>query len=199
MIVSHFHLCIYRGHINGEFGEVGHPGVGLGGGRLGLVLDDLVFDRRTSNARVSARLREVARPGKPGVTTLGRVLDERSDEAVPPGSELERALVSTLLGGGLPMPERQLPLPGRGAVEGVVDAGYLDCRVILEADGRRWHTRVRDLARDHARDAEAARAGWQTLRFVYEEIMQDPDDVCATVADVRAVRLGSRTLVDPRR
>ena len=163
----------------------------LGRRRLGLVLDDLVFDRRTSYAKVSARLLEVARPGKPGVDLLAGLLDDRSDEGVPHGSELERALTAALVGGGLPVPARQVALPGRGAVEGVVDAAYADCRLVLEADGRRWHTRVRDLARDHARDAEAARAGWQTLRFLFEAIVHDPEGVVATVTDVRAVRLGS--------
>jgi hypothetical protein len=163
----------------------------LGQRRLARVLDDLVFDRKTSYARVSTRLAEVARPRKPGVAKLAHVLDERSSEAVPAGSELERALVTALVGGGLPEPERQMALPGPGGVHGLVDAAYRDCRLILEADGRRWHTRVGDLARDHARDAEAARAGWQTLRFLYDEITHDPDTVCATVRDVRAVRLAS--------
>jgi hypothetical protein len=156
--------------------------------RVGRVLDDLVFDRRTTLADVSTRLAEVARPGKPGVVPLARLLDERDERRVPAGSALEDALIAALVAGGLPMPEQQRSLPSTGAVEGVVDAAYPDCRLILEADGRRWHTRVRDLARDHARDAEAARVGWQTLRFLYEEITQDPDAVCATVRDVRAVR-----------
>ncbi len=38
--------------------------------RLGLVLDDLVSDRRTTYAQVAARMAEVARPGKPGVVAL---------------------------------------------------------------------------------------------------------------------------------
>jgi hypothetical protein len=161
----------------------------LGPRQLGRALDDLVFDRRTSYPQVATRLAEVVRPGKPGVAKLARILDDRSDDGVADGSELERALVSTLVGGGLPAPERQVALPGTGAIEGLVDAAYRDCRLILEADGRRWHTRVRDLARDHARDAQAARAGWQTLRFLYETITHDPDGVFATVADVRSVRL----------
>lgn len=160
----------------------------LGPRRLGRALDDLVFDRRTSYGHVSVRLAEVMRPGKPGVAVLARLLDERDEGSTPSGSQLERALVGALVAGGLPVPERQMALPGTGAIEGLVDAAYRDCTVILEADGRRWHTRVRDLARDHARDAEAARAGWQTLRFLYEEITRDPEGVCATVADVRAVR-----------
>jgi very-short-patch-repair endonuclease len=60
----------------------------------------------------------------------------------------------------------------------------------LEPRTRRWHTRIRDLRRDHLRDAEAARAGWQTLRFLYEEIVGDPGNVAATVADVRLARTG---------
>jgi very-short-patch-repair endonuclease len=135
-------------------------------------------------------LADVARPGKPGVTALAAVLDDRSDAAVPGASELEQALFAALAGGGLPVPRTQRALPGRGAVEGLVDGAYPDCRLILEADGRRWHTRVRDLRRDHERDAEAARAGWQTLRFLYEQVVRDPDGVCAVVSDVRAVRTG---------
>lgn len=119
---------------------------------------------------------------------LGLVLDERSDAAVPPGSELERAMLTALRDAGLRPPQRQVALPGTGEIDGLVDAAYPDCRIILEADGRRWHTRVRDLACDHSRDAQAARAGWQTLRFLYEMIIHDPAGMCATVADVRAVR-----------
>ena len=166
----------------------------LGPRRLGRVLDDLVFDRRTSFDQVSVRLAEVMRPGKPGVAALALLLDEREEGSTPSGSRLERDLVGALVAGGLPAPERQMALPGTGAIEGLVDAAYRDCRVILEADGRRWHTRVRDIARDHARDAGAARAGWQTLRFLYEEITRDPEGVCATVADVRAVRQNASLL-----
>jgi hypothetical protein len=165
--------------------------------RLGRVLDDLVFDRVTTYARVSSRLAEVARPGKPGVPKLGALLDDRSLEAVPPGSELERALRAALIAGGLPDPEPQVALPGSSAFAGVVDFAYRDCRLILEADGRRWHTRVSDLARDHQRDAEAARAGWQTLRFLYEDIVHDPEGMCRTVADVRDVRVTAPRVTGP--
>jgi very-short-patch-repair endonuclease len=170
----------------------------LGRRQLSLVLDDLVFDRRTTYPKVSHRLAEVVRPGKPGVEKLGALLDERSDERVPPGSELERALRAALLAGGLPDPQPQVALPGAGHVDGVVDYAYPDCRLVLEADGRRWHTRVRDLARDHRRDAEGARVGWQTLRFLYEDVVHDPDGVCATVADVRSIRLPAMSLADAR-
>jgi very-short-patch-repair endonuclease len=101
---------------------------------------------------------------------------------------LEAALFRALADGALPAPARQFRLPGRGALDGLVDAAYADVRLILEADGRRWHTRIRELRRDHQRDAEAARAGWQTLRLLYEDVVGHPDEVAATVRDVRAVR-----------
>jgi very-short-patch-repair endonuclease len=158
-----------------------------GAKRLGDLVD-IVTDRLTSVAHISACMADVARPGKRGLSRLGRVLDERGPGYVPPQSELESVMFTALATSGLPAPRRQFPLPGRGAVEGTVDAAYLDERVILEADGRRWHTRIRQLRRDHERDAEAARAGWQTLRLLYEQLIESPADQAAVVADVLAVR-----------
>ncbi len=171
----------------------------VGRRRLGDIVDELLVTGRSSHERIATCLARVIRPGKPGVITLGEVLDERGNGYVADASELERALFAALGGAGLPLPRRQVPLPGRGALEGLVDAAYGDAKVILEADGRRWHTRIRDLKRDHRRDAEAARVGWQTLRFLYEEIMGDPGDVCAVVRDVCAVRMRSHEPPAPPR
>jgi very-short-patch-repair endonuclease len=163
---------------------------------VGRVADDLVNARRTTFVAISAVLNDVARPGKPGLVRVARVLEERGPGYVPPQSELERALLSALEAGGLPEPVRQLPLPGRGARRGVVDAAYPDAKIVLEADGRRWHTRVDDLRRDRERDARAVKAGWVPLRFVYEQIVHQPRDVCSTVAETLAVRL--RPTIGPR-
>lgn len=161
----------------------------MGRRRLGALLDEVVVSKRAGYARIGACLREVARPGKPGVAKLAALLDERGDGHVPPQSTLEASLFAALAAGGLPPPRRQFRLPGRGAVDGLVDAAYPDARLIVEADGRRWHTRIRNLKRDYERDVEAARVGWQTLRLVYEQIVHAPDEVCAAVADVRSQRL----------
>ena len=168
---------------------------GTGERRLGRLLDGAVAAKRTTYARAAGCMHEVFRPGKPGMVKLASVLDARGDGFVPPHSELERALFAALAAGGLPAPRRQHPLPGRGAVNGLVDAAYPDARLIVEADGRRWHTRIDDLKRDHLRDTEAARAGWLTLRFVYEQIVHDPADVCAAIRDVRTSRLASAAAI----
>ena len=56
--------------------------------------------------------------------------------------------------------------------------------LIVEADGRRWHTRTADFARDRRRDRQAATRGWLTVRISWEELMSDPGGVAA---DLRAV------------
>jgi very-short-patch-repair endonuclease len=140
-------------------------------------------------ADVAACLVEVALPGKRGLATLGAVLDDRGVGYVPPASELERRLFQTMTAAGLPDPVRQYPLPGRHPCKEVVDAAYPDAMIIIEADGRRWHSRLRDVRRDHARDAQAALAGWITLRFTYEEVTGAPDEVAATISGIRATRL----------
>jgi very-short-patch-repair endonuclease len=162
----------------------------VGERHLGHLVDDVLVARLASLAQISCCLQQVARRGKPGVRALGRVLDGRRDGYVPPHSALERQLFEVLAAGGLPEPRRQVPLPSRSGIDGVVDAAYPDVRLVIEADGRRWHTRVRDLARDHLRDAESARLGWQTLRLLYEQIVGDPDGTCSTVRDIRQARRG---------
>jgi very-short-patch-repair endonuclease len=194
-----------RGAVVHQIGELAAHHVGLVGGlpttvparsivdlaaivgpkRLGDVVD-IVTDRLTSVGHISACMGDVARPGKPGMARLGAVLDDRGPGYVPPQSELESVMFRALAAARLPAPRRQFPLPGRGAVEGMVDAAYIDERVIIEADGRRWHARIRQLRRDHERDAEAARAGWQTLRLLYEQLTESPAEQAAVVADVLA-------------
>lgn len=159
---------------------------------LGDVLDEAVITRRiTTYERISAVLLDVARPGKPGVDKLARLLHDRLDGEPVPDSILERDFFAALEAGGLPRPERRVELPNRGEMRGIVDAMYTDARVILEVDGRRWHDRNRDRKRDYDRDMTAARSGYQTLRFVHEHVRKEPSEVCETIADVRAVRLAA--------
>lgn len=156
---------------------------------LGSLLDELIVARQVTLADVSACLTEVARPGKPGIARVAHVLDERGPGHVPSQSELETRLFAALAAAGLPEPVRQFALPGQHPGDEFVDAAYLDAMILLEADGRRWHSRIQDLKRDRARDAEASLAGWLPLRFTYEQIVAAPHDVGATVKAVRAVRL----------
>ena len=158
-------------------------------GRLEAALDDAVAARRVRVPDVGRCLASVARQGKPGVRLLSTLLDARGPGHVLPGSRLERAFFHLLEQGGVPPPRRQFPFPGQLPGEGRVDAAYVEARLIVEVDGRRWHSRVADLARDRERDNEAARAGWLTVRLLYEDVVDTPEETCLLVRDTRLARL----------
>jgi Transcriptional regulator, AbiEi antitoxin/Protein of unknown function (DUF559) len=127
--------------------------------RLGDVADDLVQARATTWRAIGAVFRDVARPGKPGMPTVAALLDDRFGTGV------------------------------HGRVRGLVDAAYLDARVLLETDGRTYHMRLQDMRRDRERGAQAVATGWVTLRFMYDQVVGDPAGVCADIAAARRVRL----------
>jgi hypothetical protein len=156
--------------------------------RLATALDHgLTQGRQLSYKAIQAEMAAQARHGKPGVRLLARVLDSRVGEAVKQ-SELERAHFALYDAYGGPRPVPQWPYPGRELVNGCADAGFPDALLALETDGRKWHTRVLDLKRDHHRDAEAARHGVQVLRLLHEDVVGDPEGTWSLVQETRRAR-----------
>lgn len=149
--------------------------------RLAQALDDAHLTRLCRVGDVLALYDELRRPGKHGMRLLGRLLASRGPGYVPPESVLERRLLKVLAAGGLPAPVRQAALPWRPHAPQRVDLLYPAERVIIEVDGRRWHSRTDQMALDRQRDREAQNHGYGVYRFVWEEITKQPDMVCATV------------------
>ncbi|MEO6628970.1 MAG: DUF559 domain-containing protein [Aquihabitans sp.] len=150
--------------------------------RLGSAVEDCVVRKLVSFGDIDRGLREIRRRGKPGITKIVTVLDDRRGQP-PPESELERLLLEAVDLAGL-RASRQHPLPTRLPTRGLVDAAIVASKLILEADGRRWHARHEAMAKDRQRDREAARVGWQTLRFVHEDLVhalrECADDILTT-------------------
>ena len=48
-------------------------------------------------------------------------------------------------------------------------------RILIEIDGRRWHTRTADETRDNERDQAANLVGWDTYRFTWADLTKRPD------------------------
>lgn len=88
-------------------------------------------------------------------------------------SELERVMRRVLASPAIPDIEWEAPFPGRSPGPSRVDGLIRPWRTILEADGRKWHTRLEDFERDRRRDAEAAAAGFLTLRFTYYQLVNE--------------------------
>jgi very-short-patch-repair endonuclease len=107
---------------------------------------------------------------------------------LPTETELERNLRVVLTSPEIPEIRWQAPFPGRDPgrrrVDGLIEAWSL----IVEGDGRAWHSRVHDFERDRRRDAEAAAAGLQTLRFTWHQVSTEAAWVRATVIAAGAHR-----------
>ena len=157
--------------------------------RLRSAMDDALDNRRITVEEIGRVITDIARKGKRGMRPVARCLARHEPGPAVPRSHLERRLVELLRAHGEPLPDFQARLPGRGVVDGLVDAMYRDAMLILESDGRRWHARIAALAKDHLRDAEAAAAGFLTLRIMDEHIRNDPLGTFDLIHRTRLARL----------
>ena len=147
----------------------------LAAGRLAISDFDPIFARLT-NARVR------------GLAALRRIVIERDrDTYQPPTSELERHLYRLLDRAELPGYTRQAPFASKQATA-TVDAYIESWKMIIEADGRRWHTRKADFERDRLRDNEAAAQGLLVIRFAYRSLTADPEKCLMTLLDAGRFR-----------
>ena len=109
-------------------------------------------------------------PGLRGLLELA--VDLEGDP--PTQSELERRLFDVLRDvPAMPVVQRQAPAPWSPGTTSMVDALVPDWKLVLEADGRRYHQRVADFERDRWRDAEAAVHGLHVMRFTHLRIRDD--------------------------
>jgi very-short-patch-repair endonuclease len=143
---------------------------------LDRAIDDVLARRWVSIEELQDRFVPWARSRRPGVGQLRSLLAARGDAYVPPSSELERRLRSFLSAPGLPEFAYEHELPWWPPGQGRVDAYQPDAQLIIEADGRAWHTRERDFALDRRRDNLATANGHATLRFTFVDLDVYPDE-----------------------
>ena len=150
----------------------------VGARRLGIAIDDQLVKKTMSLPRVERTFLGLAVPGWPGLTVMQEVLAERRDDYVPPRSDLERdlRLIVAMIPDIKPFFEKQIG-------DKIELAHQVDCviewprKLILEADGRAWHQRVREMGLDRRRDRRASALGYTTYRYLYAEIVHDREAV----------------------
>jgi hypothetical protein len=158
--------------------------------RMGDLLDQVTIERRMTTIDAIGRvLRQVNRKGRLGIGRLPPMLEARSSLEPTPRSHLERRVDDLLANAPLPLARHEHPLPSDRGYRGYVDRCWTDAMLIVEIDGRPWHARERAMARDRARDREAARQGWQTLRVLDDEVRRSPDGVVDDVVTSYEMRL----------
>lgn len=99
----------------------------------------------------------------------------------PAASELEWEFLELIRRAGLLRPDGQVAFDWLPPAPGTVDFVYLLAKVIIEVDGRRWHTRDQDFERDRKRDVEAALRGWTVLRFTWRQVKYEPEYVVDSI------------------
>lgn len=84
---------------------------------------------------------------------------------------------------GVPEVRMQVALPWWADGAGRADAAIPAWRLILEADGRAWHARLRDFDRDRERDNLAAANGYAVLRFSALHLRTQPESVVELITE----------------
>jgi hypothetical protein len=153
----------------------------LGSTALATILDEAHRKGLTSYEKVAVRLESLARRGKPGVTKLRSVLKPRLEGFVVSESALETRLHALISRAGLPLPTAQFRPPWLKSVNGRVDLAYVDERLIVEGDSRRFHGTPESFQADRHRDNLAQLAGWRILRFTWEDITRRPSYVVDSI------------------
>ena len=157
----------------------------VGDRRLRHVVQTAVVARRVSLAEVAACLDRVGARGVAGSGRLRRVLSALDDGQPIPESELEGRL-APVLGRRF---RRQYRPPWYDGRRGVVDFAEPESRVIVEADGRRWHASEQAMVEDRRRDRVAATHGWLVLRVTWDDVAERPEALATEVAEVVAGRV----------
>jgi len=125
-----------------------------------------------------------------GMTRLRPVLLDRLDHSgsAPTESELEALAEEILREVELPPMVRQAPIPWSPGL-GRVDLFIPDWRLIVELDGRRWHTRTENFEADRRRDNAAVAAGYSVLRFTWKMLIAEADRCIGQILDAGARQL----------
>lgn len=129
---------------------------------------------------------DLARRGRKGTALMRLLLEARDEAYIPPASELEARFLALVRDAGLPEPLRQLDVGDSDGWIGRVDFAYPEARLIIELDSRRHHSALLDRRIDLDRDERLQAAGWRILRISWDELVNSPDTVMASVR--RALR-----------
>jgi very-short-patch-repair endonuclease len=151
-------------------------------------MDAALLGGKVTIAELVERQQAMGRLRRPGTAIFSALVDERSTESLEhAASELELLLHRLLR--GLPPAVRvrfQATPPWWENGAGRVDAYIPAWRLVVEADGRRWHSRVADFDRDRWRDNQAAAHGHRVMRFTHAHLTQRSADALALIVGAGA-------------
>jgi len=116
------------------------------------------------------------RRGIVAVRELLPVADGRSESAM----ESEARLV--MIDRGLPLPELQYEIRGRGGELWRVDFAWPDVYVAAEYESIDWHAGRSEMLRDKMRLAKLQELGWTIIPIVIDDVRREPDRLADRIA-----------------
>jgi very-short-patch-repair endonuclease len=157
--------------------------------RLAHELDDEAFEvacedarrrRLTSVSALQAYLGRFGRRGRPGVAPVRQLLREL-DPVHAARSALEVKTRRLLVGHGIRSFVREFPLVWDGRTYRY-DFAFLEQRLILETNGRRWHDDASDYEYDNEKWSVPGRHGYRMIFATWHRVTGSPADFLCEVA-----------------
>jgi very-short-patch-repair endonuclease len=131
-----------------------------------------------------------------GTVAFREAIADITDAYIPTESDLELLLVTVLDDPRVPELSLQARLPWWRELPHRIDAFIRPWSLIIEGDGRPFHTKRADFENDRKRDNLAVANGYRVLRFTYRMLDGDPAGVLQTV--LRAGNAETRPNAAPR-
>ena len=150
--------------------------------RLELALDDAEQRGLVWRPHVRWRLDQLGGKGRSGVPQL-RALLERTEGRPLGDSWLEQEAIRIIAGAGLPAPRCQVRLRRHDREIARVDLLWDGPRLVAELAGHATHATRRRRQRDAQRGSELSLQGWRVVEFTYEDVVERPGYVVASIAD----------------
>jgi hypothetical protein len=146
------------------------------------VIDAVIRGRRLTLPDLVDVLARHSRKGRDGCGRLRLALDERVGESGVPRSDWSRYVARLLESHGLPKPEFEFAIVGKGGrVIAEVDLVYPTERVAIELESVRWHLNRDSFERDPVRRNAVANEGFVPLSFTWKLYYERPIELVSTV------------------
>lgn len=149
--------------------------------RLRRAVDHALVRGLTTADELHAVLDRIAGSRLKGTPAFREVLEGIDERYVPTESDTELLLAQALNDPRVPPVSWQVRLSWWEELPHRVDAFIDDWRLVIEADGRTYHTKREDFERDRQRDNLAAAHGYRVLRFTYAMLRDQAEKVLGTV------------------
>lgn len=144
----------------------------------------------TSIWHLIERLEVLGGPGRNGTGVMRALLRSRDPRLAPTASELEALLWQAIASSSLPLPQRQVVITDSDGFIGRVDFAYVEQRLVVEAQGAKWHLGHERWTNDMERRSRLMLAGWRLLEVGWKDLVRRRATVIARIQT--ALRVSTR-------